>query len=436
MPPLANPPVRSRRRAPALAGAAFFAAVAVVPAGPAQAVVLEVAPGLGAGVTNNATGAATNQIPNQYEAYGSVRGAAALVATGAVGVHRLGYMFQMTNYAESRIADNTSHDVRWQSALNLSARTELSLGANTALYRYSAIPTTDPSGGNTISAPIGTPATSVVNAGANQTLTYQPTGRVRYAQALVAGYIKPLDETNQVPNMLTLTATGRGEWGAGRDALTLTAMVTDMFRLDEPAIAPASNYQLMSQLLGGYRRELSANASVEGQAGALAFFDTTAGAVAMGPAGAATGTYRRLPWFATLILMHAPTVNIYSAEAIIADSATARLSLPLNRRETLIIAGFGGYTYARRVTGQSHFVFAPRIYDLFTLGGSLTYRFEKMPFIVALDYLATTQRGSITDGTTPDMGQRVYPSTLRRFIGLTVYGTLAWGEGQHGFMRQ
>ena len=133
MPPLANPPVRSRRRAPALAGAAFFAAVAVVPAGPAQAVVLEVAPGLGAGVTNNATGAATNQIPNQYEAYGSVRGAAALVATGAGGVHRLGYMFQMTNYAESRIADNTSHDVRWQSALNLSARTELSLGANTAL---------------------------------------------------------------------------------------------------------------------------------------------------------------------------------------------------------------------------------------------------------------------------------------------------------------
>jgi hypothetical protein len=378
-------------------------------------------------------------MPNQYEAYSTVRGTAAMVLTDGGATHRLGYTFQMTDYAQSTIANNTSHDVRWNSTLTLSARTELQLGANASIFRYSALGTTDPLAGNTTSTPAGTPATSVVNGAATQTLSYQPNGRVHYTQALIAGYIKPLDQSSQVPSLLTLTGNGRGEWGAGKNILTLTATVTDFVRLEETAAPPPGGYQLTSQLLAGYRRDLSANASVEVQAGALAFINASAGAVALGPAGGATASYRRLPWFATLVLMHAPMVNMYAGEAVIADSATLRLSMPLNKRETLVIAGFGGYTYARRVTGQEHFVFAPRVYDLFNVGGTLAYRFERMPFAISLDCVVTDQRGlnmDVTDAMGRTTTVQVYPSTRRRFLGLTVSGTLAWGEGQRGLKQQ
>jgi len=409
-----------------------LAAGSALCAGRATATVLEVTPGLSAGVTNNATGAASSQVPNQYEAFSSVRGSAALLMTDAGATHRLGYTFQLTGYAQSTGASNSSHDILWRSVLALSARTQLTLGANASIFRFSSIGTTDPLAGNTTSAPVGSAPTSVINGAATETLSYQPNGRIRYLQVLSAGYLRPLDQTDEVPSLLTLTATGRGERGAGQNVFTLSAVVTDFFRLDETAATPPADYQVTAQLLAGYRRELSARASFELQAGALAFYNTTYGSVALGPAGAATASYRRLPWFATLMLAHAPSVNMYAAEAVIADSATLRLSMPLNLRETLLIAGYGGYTYGRRVTGQQHFVFAPRVYDLFTVGGSLAYRFERLPFAIAIDYVATTQRGSIMDDGT---NQRVYPSTVRRFLGLTVSGVLAWGEGSHGLTR-
>jgi len=417
----------ARARATLLGGVLAAGAI-LVPAGAARAVVLQVTPGLSAGVTSNANNDPnTARFVTPYEAFSTVRGSAAMVLTEAGATHLVGYGFQLTGYAQTTAANNVSQDIRWRSTLNLSARTELSMGVETSIFRFSALPTTDPMAGDTTSTPTGT-ASTVINGSAFETLGYQPSGRIRYSQAVNANYLKPFGQGGDVPTVLTLNAFGRGERGAGKDVFTLTTILTDLVLLQTTPNTPPSDYQLTSQLLGGYRRELNANASIEVQGGAQAFINTTAGSVALGPSGIATGSYRRLPWFATLVLAHAPTVNMYAGESVIADSATLRVSMPLNKRETLVVAGFGGYTFARRVTGQSHFVFAPRVYDLFILGGTLGYRFERLPFAVTLDYNVTDQRGSI-------IGERTYPSTRRTFYGLTVTGALAWGEGQHGLVR-
>ena len=110
-------------------------------------------------------------------------------------------------------------------------------------------------------------------------------------------------------------------------------------------------------------------------------------------------------------------MNPYLASALIADSLSLRLSLPLNIRETFVVNGLAGYTYARSITSNQHFVNAHRLYDLFTLGASVSYRFEAVPVYMSLDYLAVTQRGSVQDG--------VYsPSSLRRLL------TFGFGGGE------
>ena len=110
MPPQTRAPRRRIVEArPALLGAALGALTfgALLTPDGARAAVLEVTPGLSAGVTDNATGAASDQVQNRYEAYSTVRGSAAMVLTEASATHRLGYTFQLTGYAQTTGASNT-----------------------------------------------------------------------------------------------------------------------------------------------------------------------------------------------------------------------------------------------------------------------------------------------------------------------------------------
>jgi hypothetical protein len=411
----------------------LVAAAAALPARRAGAVVLELLPTTTAGVTDNPYGAGTGNTTTgqaQYDAFDTAGVTARLRLTRARSVHVGGYGIRRTWYLDTPAADNTSHTAAWMSDFALDARTNLILEATATLFRFSTLAVVNP-GADPTTLPIattGAAATDIINTTATQTFNFQPSGRDRYLQILTASYNRPWSQPSQVPTLLQLGLTLRGERIAGRDIYSLSAIGGDSFRLDHPAI-PLAGYAagqvLTLELLAGWRRDLSENASFELQGGPFVFYGTGVGTAVFGPSAIATASYRHLPWFATLTGSQQPTVNIYIGVPLIADSLTARLALPLDARETLLVSGLAGYTYTRQVTSDQSLSFAARAYDLVTLGLSLAYRFQRAPVVASLDYTDVAQSASVINGA-------AYPRTARRMLGLTITGTFAWGEGSAG----
>lgn len=408
-------------------GAALLAGA---PARPARALLLTLNPRATVGVTNNAYGAPQDQSTNQYrdEYYGG-GGSVGLLLNLPRSNHRLGYGFNTTRYLSYHSADVTSHDGVWTSTFNLTSHTTLGLGASASVFRTSAVLAIDPMMPNIGVVPFAQSPTTILTAGANQMLIYEPSGVEKYFEGLTAMLVRPLDQTGTVPELMQINTTLRRDRTRGRDTYSLSVLAGDFFRLDTPAGgAGASGGAVTGTVLGGWQRAFSARTATEIQAGVMAIYGTSANFVAIGPAGTASLSYQLTPWFATVTIAQQPSINAYVAEALVSDSATLRVSLPLNRRDSILISGFSTYTYARRVTANSHFVFASRVYDLVAVGASLMYRLERWPIGMGLDYSLTSQRGSRADG-------RYYPSTARSVLGLSVTAAFGFGDGNAGWLR-
>lgn len=395
---------------------------------PAAATVFSLRPTGTFGVTDNPFGISQDQVAPSWEAFGTVGLTTQLQLNEARSTHQLAYSINRTAYQDTGAADNTSHALLWASELDLTGKTTLNLGASAGLFSYSAIANLDAATANPTGVPIGTSPTTVVSVTGIETLTYNPSGREKYLESLSALRFDPLSSSTPVPATTSLTATGRADRQAGRNDLSLTLTAND-YLIDSATALPSSfanGSVITGQLLGGWRREFGANASLEANGGLLAFYGVDAHSLAVGPAVNVTLSYKHLPWFASLNLSQQPMANIYIGEALLMDAVIARAALPLDKRERLQVVGIGGYTYARRIAGGEHFIFAPRAYDLFVLDAALSYHFENLPFFASVDYTVTTQRGSLSDG--------IYiPSSLRRVASLSLGGQLAWGEGNSGW---
>jgi hypothetical protein len=413
---------------------AAFTLLALLAVSPrAWSLLLTVNPRLAAGATNNAYGVSNNQSTTKSsDAYWSAGVNADLLWNRARDTHRLAYGFNTVRYVTFGGADVTTHTGLWSSNFILSSHTSYGMGANVSVFKASAINTVDPAVANPNVIPLVQAPTTIFTGSVSQSLTYEPTGADKYTELASVSLIRSLGESATVPELMQLNLAGRRDKSYGKNTYALAVTLGDFFRLNEQDVGPqgtfSSGHTITGQVLAGYRRDYSARLSLDALAGMMVFYGTTAGTVAVGPAGTATVAYRSVPWYATLTIAQSPSVNIFVGEALVADSATVRVSMPLNARETFLISGFGTYTYARRVTADKHSIFAPRVYDLFSLGASLAYRLERWPIALSLDYTASSQRGSLVDGV-------YYPSSARSTIGVAVTGLFGFGEGNHGWLR-
>jgi hypothetical protein len=423
---------------------ALTIATAALPAGRAGAVILDIAPAATVGATDNPTGSDTSVSGPQWTAFLLASAAAHLRYTHARAHHLLGYGVHLTRYPSRPDANNVAQVADWLTEIALSGRANLSLGASAMLFQYSAILATNPATANPNVSQMGGPSIEIFNAGAFESFSYEPNGRAHYQEMLNVTYLRPLgNATATVPESVISSLHLRGDSVHGRDALSLSLVLNAFTPVGQQMMlaggTPASAGALYgrgdiytAELLAGWRRDLSTTTTAEIQAGPLAFYGTATGTLGVGPAALATLAYRHLPWYATLTLGQEPFVNTYSAEALLGDSAALRVSLPLDLREAFVISGLAGYTYARRITPEQHFLDAPRAYDLFMLAGSVGYRFQKLPVIAGIEYSIIDRRGSVLANPNPMGLPFGYPNLLRRVIGLTISGTFDWGEGNYG----
>jgi hypothetical protein len=333
--------------------------------------------------------------------------------------HSLSYGFSLSRYLDDLGGTNTSHNATWASDIMPTARTHLVMGALGSIFTYSSLTLFDPATASVTSSPINT-TSHVLNLALTETFTSEPSGSRRYTQGLTVGYTRALDEVTTLPETVQLAVLGRGDHIQGRYTYSLTATVSQYFRISEVPADQVNAFgigQVMSgTVLAGWRREFSVSTAVEVQAGFLFLYSFGLHSLAVGPAGTGTLTYRRIPWYATLMISQAPALNPYLGNSVIADSVAARLSVPLNARETLLLSGLAGYVYARDINPNGRFVNAHRLYDTISLGAYATYRFERVPVGISLEYTVLDQRGSsLHDGI-------VAPNTLRRYVGISVGG--------------
>src|SRR5262249_18486986 len=136
----------------------------------------------------------------------------------------------------------------------------------------------------------------------------------------------------------------------------------------------------------------------------------------LAPAGNATISYTRFPWFAALSLSQAPAANIYFGDATITDQIMVRLGLPLTRRGLIYVGGHGSYIYARIANGSAQL---SRDFDQFSGGLSLYVRFGRLPFAGGATYMALSQRGSAQPN-------HEIPDLARQAVLLSVSGVLSF----------
>ena len=411
---------------------ALSLAVALVAARakPVAATVFDLRPSLSVGATDNPFGASSVQVPTGWEGYAAAGLTTDLQLTQARATHRFSYDIHHTWYQETLGANSTSEAVSWTSSFDLTGKTALMVGANASLFGYSAITGYDAATANPTAIPVAAGPTRVATFGANETLTFDKNGREKYMESFSALRFEPLTSAAPIATTTGLTGSVRADRQMGRNDWSLTLTGSGYIIDDDNAAVLAQSFGtgsvVTAQALLGWRRDLNANTSIEVAGGLLALYAIDVESLAIGPSVTATASYRHLPWYASLSVAQQPSVNIYLGEALISDSAVARASLPLDRRETIVVTGLGGYTYARSITGGQHFLFAPRAYDLFLLDAGIAYRFARLPLFVSADYSVTDQRGSLNGGL-------YIPSALRRIVSLSVGGQLAWGEGNMGW---
>ena len=354
---------------------------------------------------------------------------------GARSVNSLGYTFTLLRFFNlpdkpppgfQLARYTTTHEAVLLSDQTLNARHRVVFNLNGSVYTLAGLPIGAVA---TTTGATGTPAintdTHLLSIGAGETWVYEPTASHRLIQVLTVGYLRPLDDMPVFPETLQLLFTERGERQQGTTIYSLTAQVGDQIRLDTPATQTTGTFTgtnvYTAQLLAGLGREIWPTTRIEARAGVMALYSPGLGTVALGPAGDLSLTYRRNPWYATLIAAHGPTLNGYVASAVVSDSIMLRAALPLNAAETLTISGAGGYAYTRSVTGGSGigstFSNTSKLYDAVTLAGYASYQFTQA-MSVALEFSVIDQRGYAT-------ADAFAPSIRRRYLGIAMSGNLS-----------
>jgi hypothetical protein len=420
--PLGGTRARGRRyhgRLRALS-AVVFASLA---AGAARAeVTYQLVPALSLGFTDNAT-AASLRAGRVGDGFGTGAVAAYVHRRDARATHTLTYHLAYTRFFRQNSADTVSNDLAWRSSFDLSPALQLQLGASVTLSRTSRVDV----GALSMAAPQAVvPGTSLfLTTAASEDLSYAFDAGHHYLQGLSAGQTNYLSSATAtaLPTTTFASALLRGERLLARDTFSVAGTFTDAFvgegggtGTDIVMISHGNNF--LAQVLAGWQRELSPTMTSDVQLGAMALFKLS-GQPVFAPAGAATLSYRRQPWFATLTASQAPVSNMALGTSTITDQAMARLMLPLTRRELAFIAASGSYTYARRVDANDQLT---RAFDLVSGGLSLTAHLARYPLFGSLDYTIIDQRGSNTTGG-------VIPDLVRQTVLISVGGTFMWGPG-------
>jgi hypothetical protein len=425
----AAPGVAKRRRYAAVAStvsaaaAALLAATATTAVLPGRAradIIYEMAPAVAVGVTDNSLATSTGA-PRQADDFANaslnVRGR----YTARTSSHGLGLRLSYTQFFGPESVDTVSGEAGWSSAFTLSALLELRVSAGATLSRTSRI---DP-GDLVNNVPQGAVGGTnlYLRSGASQQLTYQPTPRRRYIEALSFENLHYLRTSGVViPDTTNVSLRLVGEWAPfARDTFTLSAQIADSYRARNPLLPEqdfSQGHTFLTYLLAGWRRELSVAWSSDLQAGPLMIFKLNGTAV-IAPAAVASINYRSVPWFATLTLSQLPIPNLFLGEATITDQALVRLALPLTARELVLVAGYAGLSYARIANRDSS---VTRAYDQRTAGLSINARLPNLPFWASLSYYIVDQDGSNAAG-------RMIPDLVRQTLFIGVGGTFQYGPG-------
>jgi len=406
-------------------GAALAGLVLVGAAGGARAaVVVEAIPTVSAGVTDNALAAPTGAMRERDE-FGRLSVDARIRYDGLLVKHALGYRLGYTKFLTQSGADSVSNALSWQSGIQLSGTLLLTMGADGELTRTTVL---DPGDFAMLGPQAMLPGPrTYLSTGVREGLTYQPTANTRYLEGLSFRQVRFLGSDQSVPTTTTVSALGRGEWIRALDTFsgeadlgvnhieTIPGGPTDTFA--------SGNVYLLS-LFAGWLRTLSPTWSTELQVGPVAMFKANGTAV-IAPGGRGSVNFRRLPWYASLIVSQTPEPNIYLGEATISDRALARIALPLTQRELVFITGSGGYTYARVATQQE---VLQKAFDQWGGAVSLTARLPRLPFWGAVEYLVTDQHGATASG-------QVFPSMFRQDFLISIGGMFVFGPGEPPIFR-
>jgi hypothetical protein len=394
--------VRSRAKAD-LRIAAVLAAAAVW-LGPARAgaeVVYDLAPSAGFGLTDNAN---LTAVP-QSDEYTVLSGVVRARYIGPLNNHSIGYRLAWTNYLEGHGINNLTNEASGLSNIVLSPTLDLHLAASGMLTRASMIALADPATGLPPQGVLG--GTNLfLTVGGSEEVDYHRNGRWTYLESIAASRVRYL-ELPAPPDTTMITPRVRADLLAGRDSYSLEATAIS-------SIGAVNS--VMPELLAGWRREISVEWTSQIQAGVLAIFRENAPST-IGPAGTASLDYRRLTWFANLLVSRVPTPNLFLGAATVNNQAVLRATLPLNRYETIVVSGMAAYLYASPTTAQF-----TRAFDQRSASALIGARLGSLPLHASLSYSVLSQHNN-PDVPTPA------PNLFRQTLMLTLTGSFTFGPG-------
>jgi hypothetical protein len=334
-----------------------------------------------------------------------------LLYKGATAEHELGYRLAVTRYFNGRGVDSTSHEVAAISLLHLSRVTDLRFNATGSLSRTSGVITAV---GPTSMPQAAVPGSSqYLSFSAGEDFTFDPTPRWRFVQSLQGSTLDYINLPVDLPTRTSVTLLGRVEHPLGLDTPLVELSATDFVLTGGPpgTIPPTPDQNLFLVALGGWRREVNPLWRTELRAGLTTMIRSSDSTLYV-PTGSAEVGYRRLTWYATLMVAQQPMSNLFSGMATVNDSVTANLTLPIGRSEQWVATGAGGYIYARTAQmggGLEH------AYDQWTVLALLSYRFLRAPLFVSVSYSLVDQTGSY--------------DLFRQVVMLNVTGSFLWGKG-------
>jgi hypothetical protein len=334
-----------------------------------------------------------------------------LLYKAATSAHELGYRLAVTRYFNGRGVDSTSHEVAGISLLHLSPVTDLRFTATGSLSRTSGIITAV---GPTSVPQAAVPGSSqYLSFSAGEDLTFEPTPRWRFVQDLQGSTLDYINVPEDPPTRTSVTLLGRLEHPLGRDTPLVELSATDFVLTGGPpgTIPPTPDQNLFLEAVAGWRRELNPLWRTELRGGLTTMIRSSDSTLYV-PTGSAEVAYRRLTWYATLMVAQQPMSNLFSGVATVNDSVTANLTLPIGRSEQWVATGAGGYIYARTAQtggGLEH------AYDQWTAVALLSYRFLRAPLFVSVSYSLVDQTGSY--------------DLFRQVVMVNVTGSFLWGKG-------
>ncbi len=384
----------------------------VAPALARAEIAYDILPSLSLGATDNAAAAPPWNNPKSDE-FTIVNAVARAHTLSAHASHQLGFRFADTFYWHKRGPTTLTLELAEMSDVNVSPRWHLRLAAGATYGRTSSPSALDVNGGVPVALPAR--ANPFILGAATEEGHYLINLRSRFIQALrisgvhyiregqpapVPGLPPPIDYS-YVPG-----ATLRYEHDVGENLVLVQGDVADSIA---PGRGPGlADQVLLTQLLGGWGRQLGFYWNTEVRAGALGVFDFQ-GTKVIEPAGIATIGYRQVAWYVTLSASQLAVPNVFIAAATISDQVAARLALPLSRSERYYVLGYGGYTYARLTDIQG----LHRGYDLRFAGVSFTARHEHIPLWASVDYTYSSQIGNTSEGgTIPDLERQAVMLTV------------------------